>query len=524
MAYDPNKVLEVARAEIGYREKKSNSNLDSKTANSGDKNYTKYARDLDAKGFYNGRKNGYAWCDMFVDWCFMTAYGYAAMAKLTNQPAGSKSNYGAGCTYSRRYYKNMGRLFDKPQPGDQIFFFSGGDIGNTNQIAHTGIVEKVDKTYVYTIEGNTSNQVARRKYKLTDSKIAGYGRPNWECDGVPAETPKTEEPKQETPAATVTERKATTTAEPAKIWNYLMKEIGNAYGVAGLMGNLKAESALKSINLQNTYEKKLGYTDAEYTAAVDSGKYTKFGSDSAGYGLAQWTSAGRKKNLLAYAQEKKSSIGNLETQLEFLMKELRGSYKSTLAVLKAAKSVREASDAVLTKFERPANQGVAVQLKRASYGEAFYEEYAGKGKETEPETPAVLKKGSKGEAVAELQRMLIATGRTLPKWGVDGDFGTETEDALKAFQEIAGVPVNGIYDAVTRAALEAKAGIRVAVVTGGAVNTRLAPNTDGKIYKVVKKGARLPYVKTDEETGWHCVTVDGVAVWISDKYTRIEAA
>lgn len=85
------------------------------------------------------------------------------------------------------------------------------------------------------------------------------------------------------------------------------------------------------------------------------------------------------------------------------MKELRGSYKTTLAVLTAAKSVREASDAVLTKFERPANQGEAVQLKRASYGEAFYKEYA--GKETEPETPEVLKKGSKGEAVAELQRM-----------------------------------------------------------------------------------------------------------------------
>lgn len=227
---------------------------------------------------------------------------------------------------------------------------------------------------------------------------------------------------------------------------------------------------------------------------------------------------------MAYAQEKKSSIGNLETQLEFLMKELRGSYKTTLAVLTAAKSVREASDAVLTKFERPANQSESVQKKRASYGEAFYKEYAGKGKETEPETPEVLKKGSKGEAVAELQRMLIATGRTLPKWGVDGDFGTETEDALKAFQKIAGAPVNGIYDEVTRAALEAKAGIRVAVVTGGAVNTRFAPNTDGKIYKVVKKGARLPFVRTDEATGWHLVMVDGVMVWISPKFSRVEAA
>ena len=53
------------------------------------------------------------------------------------------------------------------------------------------------------------------------------------------------------------------------------------------MGNLYAESGLVPANLQNTYEKKLGYTDATYTAAVDSGAYTSFAKDGAGYGLAQ---------------------------------------------------------------------------------------------------------------------------------------------------------------------------------------------------------------------------------------------
>ena len=64
MSYDANKVIQIAEAGIGYLEKKTNAKLDDKTANAGNKNYTKYARDLDALGFYNGRKNGFAWCDI----------------------------------------------------------------------------------------------------------------------------------------------------------------------------------------------------------------------------------------------------------------------------------------------------------------------------------------------------------------------------------------------------------------------------------------------------------------------------
>ncbi len=116
MSYDANKVIQIAEAEIGYLEKKTNAKLDDKTANAGNKNYTKYARDLDALGFYNGRKNGFAWCDIFVDWCFVRAYGLEAALKLTNQPLG-KANCGAGCRYSRNYYKKAKRLFDAPQPG-----------------------------------------------------------------------------------------------------------------------------------------------------------------------------------------------------------------------------------------------------------------------------------------------------------------------------------------------------------------------------------------------------------------------
>ena len=160
------------------------------------------------------------------------------------------------------------------------------------------------------------------------------------------------------------------------IWDFLMKKIGNPYGVAGLMGNLYAESALHPNNLQKTYEKKLGYTDASYTAAVDNGNYTNFVRDSAGYGLAQWTYWSRKENLLKYAQSKKKSIGDLMMQLEFLYKELSESYKSVLNTLKNAKNIRMASDVVLTKFERPANQSESVQVKRTTYGQKYYDKYA----------------------------------------------------------------------------------------------------------------------------------------------------
>lgn len=165
-----------------------------------------------------------------------------------------------------------------------------------------------------------------------------------------------------------------------KIWSFLMEKIGNPCGVAGLMGNLYAESALKPTNLQNSYEKSLGMTDESYTAAVDNGSYTNFVRDSAGYGLAQWTYHTRKAALLAYVKAAGASIGDVDAQLGFLWKELSESYSaSVLSVLKSAKTIKEASDVVLTKFECPANQGSSVKAKRAEYGQTYYDKYAVSG-------------------------------------------------------------------------------------------------------------------------------------------------
>ena len=170
-----------------------------------------------------------------------------------------------------------------------------------------------------------------------------------------------------------------------KIWNFLTGKGLNSYGAAGLMGNLFAESGLNPHNLQNTYEKKLGYTDDDYTDAVDSGKYTGFVHDSAGYGLAQWTFWSRKEALLNYVKAAGASIGDLETQLGFLWKELAESYAAVLAVLKKATSVRQASDAVLLKYEQPKDQSASVQTKRASYGQTYFDKYATKQPTTHKE-------------------------------------------------------------------------------------------------------------------------------------------
>lgn len=174
------KVVDIATKEIGYLEKKSNANLDSKTANAGSGNYTKYARDLDnIAGWYNGKKNGYPWCDVFVDWCFVQAYGVDKADKMINH-----DQLGAGVEYSAQYYKDAGRWYTSPKVGDQIFFKT-----SKSAWAHTGLVVAVSSSTITTIEGNTSGAsgviangggVCKKQYSRSYANIVGYGRPNYD--------------------------------------------------------------------------------------------------------------------------------------------------------------------------------------------------------------------------------------------------------------------------------------------------------------------------------------------------------
>ena len=169
---DRNKVIATAVREIGYHEKASNAYLNEPYTNAGNGNWTKYAADLDnIPNFYNGKKNGYDWCDIFVDWCFIRTYGAPIGLALLCQPVASA---GAGCKYSAAYYQAKGRLMQSPEPGDQVFFWYG------SEISHTGIVVEVNSVAIITVEGNVDGQVKRCSYPHSSSVIYGYGRPPWE--------------------------------------------------------------------------------------------------------------------------------------------------------------------------------------------------------------------------------------------------------------------------------------------------------------------------------------------------------
>jgi peptidoglycan hydrolase-like protein with peptidoglycan-binding domain len=185
MYYTASDLVAIARAEIGYLEKKSNASLDSKTGNAGSKNYTKYARDLHNAGYYQANKNGYEWCEVFNDWCHWIASDKDA--RLAQDVICQTGLYGAGCTWSAKCYRDAGRWFTAPQVGDQAYF---GTKGNEY---HTGIVSKVEGGKVYIIEGNTSGAsgvvsngggVCEKSYPLGYAKIAGYGRPKYATEVV----------------------------------------------------------------------------------------------------------------------------------------------------------------------------------------------------------------------------------------------------------------------------------------------------------------------------------------------------
>ncbi len=153
-----------------------------------------------------------------------------------------------------------------------------------------------------------------------------------------------------------------------RIFDFFAGKGFTAAGIFGMLGNIRDESGGNPRNLQNSYEKKLGYTDDSYTEAVDTGTYKNFSHDAAGYGLAQWTYSTRKENLLKFARNQGDSIGDFDMQLAFMYQELRG-YKTLFAILTTTDSIREASDAFMTQYERPADQSEKAKRRRASYGE-----------------------------------------------------------------------------------------------------------------------------------------------------------
>ena len=166
------------------------------------------------------------------------------------------------------------------------------------------------------------------------------------------------------------------------IWQFLKSAGLSNAGAAGLMGNLEAESGLNPKNLEDSFEKKLGFTDEAYTTAVDEGEYDHFSNDGAGYGLAQWSYYPKKLALLSYSKIKDESIGNLDLQLEFLKKDMEKYFSKLWNFLKTTDSIYEATVEVLTKYEVPVDQSDSVKDKRYEFAKAIYNEFVGEEEKT----------------------------------------------------------------------------------------------------------------------------------------------
>lgn len=188
MAKYASTVIKIALAEVGYLEKKSNKNLDSKTANAGSANYTKYGRDMH-KLYPSVMDFPAAWCDCFVDWCFQKAFGVSNAKGLLG------GNFNDYTPASAQLYKNKKAWGNTPKIGAQIFF------KNDTRICHTGLVYDFDDKHVYTVEGNTSGAsgvvangggVCKKKYARNNSRIAGYGYPKYDTEKKETEKKETE--------------------------------------------------------------------------------------------------------------------------------------------------------------------------------------------------------------------------------------------------------------------------------------------------------------------------------------------
>ena len=170
-------VIEHAKEWIGYHD--------------GDNNWTIFAKILDDCEYFKPQtKQNVAWCATFCDcMCLISALPadrddeakkYDAQYFLY-QP--SYNNYSASASAFAGYFKNAGAWYDKPKPGDMIFFRSG------DNITHVGIVEEIGDC-ITTIEGNAGDQVQRKWYDFDDSRIAGFGRPRYDQETEPKPEPK----------------------------------------------------------------------------------------------------------------------------------------------------------------------------------------------------------------------------------------------------------------------------------------------------------------------------------------------
>lgn len=184
------------------------------------------------------------------------------------------------------------------------------------------------------------------------------------------------------------------------IWDTLLSNIGNPYGVAAIMGNMKAESGLrpKAWNGKNRDQ----WTNVdEYIAAVNGGSYDQysFAHDGIAFGIVQWLFWSRKKALHEYAKGR--DIGAADVQIGYLLEELP-KYKAVWPELLNATDIQTPSDLIMLKYEKPGTVTEQAKEKRRNYAQSFYDKYA---KQPVPIKGRLLK--------TKMDRVLVRAGNGL---------------------------------------------------------------------------------------------------------------
>jgi len=217
-------------------------------------------------------------------------------------------------------------------------------------------------------------------------------------------------------------------------------------GASGATANILAESAGNPRNVED----RSGINDDRYTEMVDNRSYGNFTTDAYGYGLCQWTSRNRKKDLLDYAQGHGVSIGDASMQFQFMAREMRASYTYVWNTLTHTADPYEAGYVMCKFFEIPADTERQAQY-RGNQARSIYTRCSGTtlvdpvDPEPVAETywpPRMICKGMSGADVMALQALLTAHGYTVN--AVNGAFDESTDKACRKFQSDKGLAVDGI--------------------------------------------------------------------------------
>lgn len=239
-------------------------------------------------------------------------------------------------------------------------------------------------------------------------------------------------------------------------------------GTCGLMGNMQAESGMKSNIAQRGMT---ALSDEEYTAAAAEWP-VKFIHDGVGYGLCQWTYWSRKQALFNFAQERGASVGDEGMQVEFCVHELKNDYPGLWALLCSVTDIYTAASEVCTVYERPAVNNITVRAgyanqlanraKREGWGNnpsvAYGDSSLYKGAESTDGTesaevywpPRVICEGMSGDDVAAAQALLKARGGDV---SISGEFDARFKERVTQWQSFNGLAADGIIGAATWAAL-----------------------------------------------------------------------